>query len=89
MLNPTKNSDPDKTIIGLAVFLLYELKKAQILPYEKLKSIVKEKLPDDIPLLLSTLCLLYILGVIAYYPVNDTIAYKGGINPDEAVQNIQ
>lgn len=76
MLRPNKYSHPDKTIIGLACFLLPKLIKKQSITYSALKVLVKKHIPDAISLLLPTLSFLYMLGKIEYYPKSDLVEYK-------------
>jgi hypothetical protein len=75
MLRPNKHSHPDKTVINIAFLLLSYLKKNRVEEYDTLRRYVRKNVPDSDLLFLPALNFLYLLGLIAYFPKNDTIEY--------------
>ncbi len=77
MLRPTKYSNPDKTVVYLAVQLLKYMKKQRIDTYDNVLSYGKEKVDGASFLFLSALNLLFLLGLVDYHAKNDSFEYVG------------
>jgi hypothetical protein len=82
MLRPSKHSHPDQTIVNVAMLLLKRLKRLRLEECDKLRSYVKKAVIGGDALYLSSLSLLYLLGLVDYRPKTDSIEYVG---PNEAV----
>ncbi|MBI9112751.1 ABC-three component system middle component 8 [Maridesulfovibrio ferrireducens] len=74
-LNPSKNSHPDKTVINTSYLILKKISKTRTEKYEDLRTHIKQKVIGGDFLFIPALNLLYILGIIKYYPKNDIIEY--------------
>ena len=77
MLQPSKHSHPDRTVIGVSVQLLARLKKRRLEDYSDLKKHIARVVTGGDVLFLPALNLLYLLGVIDYRPKTDAIEYVG------------
>jgi hypothetical protein len=75
MLLPKKNTHPDKTIISTSCFILPILREKGIIKYSDLESCIKKRRADIAPLLMPSLCFLFLFGRINYYPKSDTLEY--------------
>lgn len=72
-LMPNKNSNPDLTILAVSTFILKKLHKSRIENYIDLFTQLEKHDERAVSLFNSALRLLFILGVINYYPKNDLI----------------
>lgn len=70
MIKPTKHSNPDQTIIGVAALLLKQLSKSGVEKYDRLEETVESNIEGGKYLFLPALNLLYLLGVINYHKSN-------------------
>lgn len=77
MIKPTKHSNPDQTVIGVAAFLLKHLSKSGVEKYDCLEEAVENKIEGGKYLFLPALNLLYLLGVIDYHKKSDAFEYLG------------
>ena len=77
MINPTKHSNPDQTVVGVAVLLLKHLSKKGVEKYDRLEDEVEGKIEGGRYLFLPALNLLYLLGVIDYHKKSDAFEYIG------------
>lgn len=77
MLRPTKHTHPDRTVINVALLLLYRLKTRRVDEYSTLRDFVKKAVRGGEILFLPALNLLYLLGLIEYRPKTDAVEYVG------------
>lgn len=77
MLQPSKHSHPDRTVLHVAVLLLAQLKERRVECYEDLKANIKNRVKGGEQLLLPALGLLYLLGLADYRPKGDIVEYLG------------
>ena len=82
MLQPTKHSHPDRTVINVALLLLTRLRKHRLDGYSALRGYAKKAIAGGDVLFLPALNFLFLLGLIEYRPKTDAIEYVG---PNEAV----
>lgn len=77
MLNPTKYSNPDQTVIYMSMRLLKRLKSKRLEDYSELQVFAKKNINGGIELFLPSLNFLFLLGLINYHPKTDAIEYVG------------
>ncbi len=77
MLKPTKHSHPDRTVIFVSLKLLAKLKKTRLESYEVLRENAKSTVSGGDILFLPALNVLFLLGLIEYWPKTDTVEYVG------------
>jgi hypothetical protein len=77
MLQPTKHSHPDKTVIYMSFLLLKRLKSCRIDQLDSLLKFAKNNIVGSDVLFLPALSFLYLLGVIEYRSKTDAIEYIG------------
>ncbi len=77
MLQPTKHSHPDRTVINVAQLLLTHLKRQRIVGYDALRNFARKKVSGGDILFLPAINFLYIMGVIDYRLKTDVIEYVG------------
>ena len=80
MIQPSKHTDPDKTIIRASTLIIQTLKKKRIIALKEIKRILSEHRINSTYLLNPSLEMLYLLGTIKYHPKTDSIE----ITNDEA-----
>lgn len=74
---PSKHSNPDQTIIGVAALLLKTLSRSGVEKYDVLEDLVDEKVEGGKYLFLPAMNLLYLLGAIDYHKKSDVFEYLG------------
>ncbi len=74
---PSKHSNPDQTVIGVAAFLLKDLSASGVEKYDVLVDKVDNAIDGGRYLFLPALNLLYLLGVIEYHKKSDVFEYAG------------
>jgi hypothetical protein len=74
-IKPSKHSNPDQTIIGVAALLLKTLSKSGVEKYDVLEELVDAKIEGGKYLFLPALNLLYLLGIIKYHKKSDAFEY--------------
>jgi hypothetical protein len=77
LLQPTKHSKPDQTVIAVAAQALRRLRVKRVVPFEDLRTQVQKSNPGTDRLFLSALGLLHILGLLEYLPKTDSFEYTG------------
>jgi hypothetical protein len=77
MLQPTKHSHPDRTVVFMSFLLLKRLKRCRIEQLDSLLQFAKNNIVGSDVLFLPALSFLYLLGVIEYRPKTDAIEYIG------------
>ncbi len=82
MLQPTKHSHPDRTVINVSLLLLAHLKARRVDEYDVLRKFAKKSVVGGDVLFLPALNFLYLMGLIEYRPKTDAVEYMG---PNEAV----
>ena len=82
MLQPTKHSHPDRTLIFTAYLLLKRLKQQRVDGYDTLFGYAKKYVVGGDILFLPALSFLYLMGLVEYHPKIDSIEYVG---PNEAL----
>lgn len=86
MLQPTKHSHPDRTVIFTACLLLKRLKKQRVDKYDTLYGYAKKYVAGGDVLFLPALSFLYLMGLVEYRSKIDSIEYVG---PNEAFPALQ
>lgn len=74
---PNKSTDPDLTVLAVAVSILQHVKKKKIALYSDVYHIIHKKNEKASYFFNLALELLFILSLIEYYPKNDLIEYIG------------
>ena len=74
-IRPSKHSNPDQTIIGVAALLLKTLSKAGVEKYDILVDLVDSKIEGGKHLFLPALNLLYLLGAVDYHKKADVLRF--------------
>lgn len=82
MLQPSKHSHPDKTVMNVALLLLVRLKQRRLDGYDSLRAYVKKAVQGGDFLFLEALNFLFLLGLVEYRSKIDSIEYLG---PNETV----
>lgn len=77
MLQPTKHSHPDKTVVYLSIQLLKHIKKQRIDSYDNILSYGKKNVDGARFLFSPAVNLLFLLGLIDYHAKNDSFEYVG------------
>lgn len=77
MIKPTKHSNPDQTVIGVAALLLKQLSRSGVEKYDRLEEVLESNIEGGKYLFLPALDLLYLLGVINYHKKSDAFEYVG------------
>lgn len=77
MLIPTKQTNPDWTVLNTALLLLNLLKKKRLVDFDHINEHIKNNLPECEPLVLLALDFLYLFDKIKYHQKTDQIEYKG------------
>lgn len=75
MIKPTKHSHPDKTVVYASFIMLKELRKKRIVSYSDLYQMIKNKVTSGEFLFMTSLNLLFLLGLIEYRLKTDSIEY--------------
>ncbi|NOQ35756.1 MAG: hypothetical protein GQ569_07660 [Methylococcaceae bacterium] len=77
MLQPTKFSHPDKTVIAKSTLILKYLRKERLMQYDEI--LKKSKISSDKTdiLFLPAINLLYLLGLVEYRKKIDAFEYIG------------
>lgn len=86
MIKPSKYTNPDKTIINVAQYMLKELMAKRIVTFDELRSFIRKKISGVDVLFLPSLNFLYLMGVIEYRTNTDSILYTGSNETIETVQ---
>lgn len=76
MLQPTKHSHPDRTVIYISTVLLKRLRTKRVEEYSKLLKLAAKVQNGDL-LFMPAVNLLYLLGLIEYRPKIDSFEYVG------------
>lgn len=77
MLQPSKHTDLNQTVIAVAAVILRHMRKTRIEEYSALSALVRQRsLADDL-LFVPALNLLFVLGLIDYRPKADVFEYTG------------
>lgn len=78
MLNPTKHSHPDRTVISVAYLILKQLKSGRSEKFDDLRKHVRKALQHvrntDV-LFLPAINLLFLLGLVEYRTNTDTFEF--------------
>ena len=82
MLQPTKHSHPDRTVINVSLLLLSRLKDRRVDEYDVLRKFAKKHVVGGDVLFLPALNFLYLMGLVEYRPKTDAVEYVG---PNEAI----
>lgn len=77
MLRPNKHSDPQLTVLPVAGAMLKKLRKKRSCTITALREHVEEIGPDRSPLFVPSLTLLYLLGLVEYRRMTDSLEYVG------------
>ncbi len=77
MLNLSKHSDPDQTVLAAATTLLRALRKKRIISFDELKASLGAKSQSPETLFLPAVNFLYLLGLVEYRAVVDSFEYVG------------
>ncbi len=77
MINPTKHSHPDLTVINATCIILKHLQKKTYETYDFLLEKVKTAIIGGDTLFLPALNFLFLLGLINYHSKRDSIEYVG------------
>lgn len=75
MIFPTKHSNPDKTVIAVVFIILSSLKMKHSQSYFNLRALVRDRKCDA--LFIPAMDLLFLFGLINYYPQTDTFEFTG------------
>ena len=75
LLFPSKNMDPDLTVIAISSVMLKHLKKSRFETIENLRNILLQYNKRSSSLLVPSLQLLFLLGLIEYHSKNDLVEY--------------
>lgn len=75
MLRPSKHSHPDQTVLAMSLGLLQRLRARRIESFESLRSFAKARVAGGDVLFLPALSFLFLMGVLAYHPKNDSFEY--------------
>lgn len=75
LLFPSKNMDPDLTVIAVSSVLLRHLKKSRFDTIENLRNIIVQYNKRSSSLLVPSLQVLFMLGLIEYHSKNDLVEY--------------
>ena len=76
-LLPTKHSNPDKTIIAVALIILKRLKDKRLEKYDDLLGYLQNKNESGKYLFLGAINFLYLTGTINYHKKTDSFEYTG------------
>lgn len=76
MLRPSKHSHPDRTVVSLALVLLTRLRQKRVENFSQLRTFAKRTVSGGDVLFLSSVNLLFLLGVIEYRPKTDAFEYR-------------
>lgn len=82
MIQPTKHSHPDRTVMHVSMLLLTRLKARRVDEYDDLHNYAKKAVVGGDVLFLPALNFLYLMGLIEYHPKTDALEYVG---PNETV----
>ena len=77
MLQPTKHSKADQTVIAVSTQVLKRLRAKRVIDFDDLRSQVEKSTPGTGRLFIPALNLLYLLGVLDYRPKTDSFEYVG------------
>jgi ABC-3C biological conflict system middle component len=77
LLQPTKHSKPDQTVVAVATQALWRLRAKRVIPFQELRRQIHRSNPGTDRLLLPALGLLHILGLLEYLPKRDSFEYTG------------
>lgn len=76
-IRPNKHSNPDQTVVGVAVLLLKTLSKSGVEKYDNLEELVDKKIEGGKYLFLPAMNLLFLLGIVNYHKKSDVFEYVG------------
>lgn len=77
LLQPTKHSKPDQTVVAVATQALRRLRAKRVIPFEDLRRQLQKSNPGTERLFLPALGLLHVLGLLEYLPKVDSFEYTG------------
>jgi hypothetical protein len=77
LLQPTKHSKPDQTVVAVATQALKRLRGKRVIPFEDLRRQLQKSNPGTERLFLPALGLLHVLGLLEYLPKVDSFEYTG------------
>lgn len=77
MIQPTKHSHPDQTVMYVATEILSRLKTKRLEGYDELLKFSKRIVIGGEILFLPALNFLFLLGLVTYHQKNDTFEYSG------------
>lgn len=75
LLIPSKNTNPDLTIVATSAVLIKHLRKNRFETMGELRNILKQYNKDSSALLEHTLEFLFLLGLVEYHSKNDLVEY--------------
>ncbi len=77
MLQLTKHTDPNRTILTVSALLLEHLQRKRVESFSELRIKLLDRAPGNEPLFVLSLNLLFALGLIEYRPKTDAFEYVG------------
>lgn len=77
MLQPTKHSHPDRTVISVALIMLARMRARRLDAYDALLKYSRNAVVGGDVLFLPSLNFLYLMGLVEYHPKTDAIEYVG------------
>lgn len=77
MIQPSKHSHPDKTLIAVTVTLLKQLRTKRSTQFDELRLHLAKRNPEAASLFLPAIDLLFLLGLVIYRKHNDSFEYTG------------
>ncbi len=75
ILRPSRHSHPDQTVMHVSALILSQLVRHRVIDFTELVLHAKQKVDGGENLIPPALDFLFLLGLIAYHPKNDTIEY--------------
>ncbi len=86
LLFPSKNMDPDLTVIAVSTVILRHLKKSRFETIENLRNVIVQYNKRGSSLIVPSLQLLFLLGLIEYHSKNDLVEYIPVWNSQNYIQ---
>lgn len=77
MLQPTKHTHPDRTVINMSLLLMTRLKARRVEEYDALRMFAKKSIVGSESLFLPALNFLYLIGLVEYRSKIDSLEYVG------------
>ncbi|MBY5744647.1 hypothetical protein E0H71_16095 [Rhizobium leguminosarum bv. viciae] len=77
MLRPSKHSNPDRTVVNVALLLLKRLKERRLCDYGSLLTYARRSVPGGDVLFLPSLNFLFLMGLVEYHSKTDSFEYVG------------